>query len=255
MGRLRANLYAVIVLLASSLTLPATAWADSGGSGLSPTGGMGSTPSSGVQSGNVPVTATGNGLTLTTNASAVLSNKLSFSGSAPSSAAGETIEIERLGHQTNWQWAPTAQVTVGSDGSFSVTWSTDHIGRFFIRAVLNSGSSANAAAATNAPTVTTTVYRQSIATQYGPGFYGQRTACGHRLTRTTIGVANRTLKCGSQVAILFHGHTMIVPVIDRGPYANHADWDLTEATGQALGISGTATIGAVSLPPQPSRSS
>jgi rare lipoprotein A (peptidoglycan hydrolase) len=39
-----------------------------------------------------------------------------------------------------------------------------------------------------------------------------------------------------------------VPVIDRGPYANGADWDLTEATGRALGISGTAEIGAVSLP-------
>jgi rare lipoprotein A len=101
--------------------------------------------------------------------------------------------------------------------------------------------------------VTTTVYRQSIATQYGPGFYGQRTACGRRLTKTTIGVANRTLKCGSPVAILYRGKTLIVPVIDRGPYANHADWDLTQATGQALGISGTATIGAVSLPQPPSR--
>jgi len=42
-----------------------------------------------------------------------------------------------------------------------------------------------------------------------------------------------------------------VPVIDRGPYANRADWDLTEATGKALGIDGTAEIGAVSLPPHP----
>jgi hypothetical protein len=40
-------------------------------------------------------------------------------------------------------------------------------------------------------------------------------------------------------------------VIDRGPYANHADWDLTTATATALGIDGTATIGAVSLPQQP----
>ena len=44
---------------------------------------------------------------------------------------------------------------------------------------------------------------------------------------------------------------MIVPVIDRGPYANHADWDLTEATGRAMGINGTARIGAVSLPRSP----
>ena len=41
---------------------------------------------------------------------------------------------------------------------------------------------------------------------------------------------------------------LIVPVIDRGPYANGADWDLTMATGQVLGMTGTASIGAVSLP-------
>ena len=45
----------------------------------------------------------------------------------------------------------------------------------------------------------------AIATQYGPGFYGQRTACGQKLRPTTIGVANRTLKCGTQVAIYWHG--------------------------------------------------
>ncbi len=44
---------------------------------------------------------------------------------------------------------------------------------------------------------------------------------------------------------------MVVPVIDRGPYANHADWDLTMATGKALGVTGTAKIGAVSLPQAP----
>jgi len=37
-------------------------------------------------------------------------------------------------------------------------------------------------------------------------------------------------------------------VIDRGPYANGADWDLTEATASRLGVTSTATIGAVSLP-------
>jgi hypothetical protein len=40
-------------------------------------------------------------------------------------------------------------------------------------------------------------------------------------------------------------------VIDRGPYANGADFDLTMATGRALGISGTSQIGAVSLPQAP----
>ncbi len=99
--------------------------------------------------------------------------------------------------------------------------------------------------------VTVTVYLPSLATMYGPGFWGDRTACGEKLKKSTIGVANRTLKCGEKVSLYYRGRTLIVPVIDRGPYANGANWDLTEATDKALGIPGTAKIGAVSLPPAP----
>ncbi len=255
-GTRRANAYAVLCLLCGLLALPSLAWAESrdaspSPSGGAPSGGSGLTGGSGssVQPGNATVTASGNGITLSTSASAMLQNGLSFSGTVSPSAAGDTIEIDRLGHETNWQWTPTVTATVASDGSFSAVWSTDHIGRFSIRALVTQPGAATDASA--APMVTTTVYRPSLATQYGPGFYGRRTACGQRLGRITIGVANRTLKCGSKVALYYRGRVMIVPVIDRGPYANGADWDLTQATGRALGIAGTAKIGAVSLPPQP----
>ena len=115
-----------------------------------------------------------------------------------------------------------------------------------MRAVLVTASEAQSATLT--PSLTTTVYRPSKATEYGPGFYGKKTACGQRLRRGMIGLANRTLRCGESVAIYYQGRTLVVPVIDRGPYANGADWDLTEATGKALGIDGTAQIDAVSLP-------
>jgi rare lipoprotein A (peptidoglycan hydrolase) len=230
------------------------ALAASGGSVVAPGAGgaaIGGGLQSGVdvQSGNVTVTATSDGITLASTASAMLRNQLSFSGAASSSEAGQTVEIERLGHETDWQWAPTAQATIGSDGSFSAVWQTDHIGRFAIRALISQPGSSYAASAL--PTVTVTIYRVSKATWYGPGFYGRRTACGAKLRPSTIGVANRTLRCGTKVAIYYRGRTLVVPVIDRGPYANGADWDLTEATGKALGIDGTAEIGAVSLPVQP----
>jgi len=245
----------VVLALVGLLALPAAALSASGGSGLDPTGGMGSPDNPGapgVQSGNTPVTASGNGITLTTTASALLRNRLSFTGNAPAGTAGQPLVIERLGHQTNWRWIPTARTTINRDGTFSTAWSTDHIGRFLIRAVVG-GTSASAASASSAPTVATIVYRPSIATLYGPGFFGRRTACGARLTPSTIGLANRSLKCGSLVAILYRGRTLNVPVIDRGPYANGADWDLTTATGKALGIPGTVQIGAVSLPGAPAR--
>jgi peptidoglycan hydrolase-like protein with peptidoglycan-binding domain len=72
------------------------------------------------------------------------------------------------------------------------------------------------------------------ATWYGPGFFGNRTACGQTLTRATLGVAHRTLPCGTKVVISYGGRFVRTTVIDRGPYANGAKWDLTQATAQAL---------------------
>ena len=248
----RANAYLVIALLCGLLAIPSLAWGAGSGAGSPASSGGGSiTPASApsVQLANQTVTASGDGITLSTMSTAMLRNGLTFTGTTSSSEAGQTVEIERLWHETNWQWTPTVTTTVASDGSFSGVWLTNHIGRFQIRAVLGQPSAADVSTA--APTVTTTVYRPSLATQYGPGLYGRRTACGQRLHRNTIGIANRFLPCGSQVALEYGGRTMVVTVIDRGPYANGADWDLTTATGRALGIDGTAKIGAVSLPAQP----
>lgn len=235
--------------------MPAAALASSsGGTGLGP-GGSPLTSSTGtttgpvpsVQSGDVTVSTTGDGITLQTSASGILRKDLEFSGTAPTSMAGQRIEIQRAGHQTKWSWANTVSATIAPDGSFTADWRTNHIGQFAVRAVV-SGASSQAQDASMTPSLTTTVYRPSRATEYGPGFYGRRTACGQRLRRGTIGLANRTLRCGESVAVYYRGRTLVVPVIDRGPYANGADWDLTVATGKALGIKGTAQIDAVSLP-------
>jgi rare lipoprotein A len=242
-----ARLAVLACATAGVLALPAAGQASSsGGGGLG--SGAGGTGTALAQPGNVTVTASGEGMTIATRESALLSNGLSFSGSVPSSDAGDSVEIERSGPRTNWAWEPTAETTVASNGAFTATWETNHIGRFSIRAVLTPAGAAAASASGSWPTVTVTVYRPSIATLYGPGFWGHKTACGITLRRNTIGVANRTLPCGTPVAVYYGGRTLIVPVIDRGPYAHGADWDLTMATGRALGIEDTETIGAVSLP-------
>ena len=242
-------------LLTAALAVPAAALASSGGgAGVDPGGSPVTTttgttttgPVPSIGSGNVTVATTGNGITLQTTASGILGKELTFSGTAPPQLAGDTIQIQRSGHQTSWTWAGTVAATIAPDGTFSAVWQTNHIGRFAMRAVVTGASQAQSATVT--PSLTTTVYRPSRATEYGPGFYGKKTACGQRLRRGTIGLANRTLKCGESVAIYFQGRTLVVPVIDRGPYANGADWDLTVATGKALGISGSAQIDAVSLP-------
>jgi rare lipoprotein A (peptidoglycan hydrolase) len=83
----------------------------------------------------------------------------------------------------------------------------------------------------------------AIATWFGPGFYGQKTACGQTLTPSVIGVAHRTLPCGTLVKVVYNGHALTVPVLDRGPYSHiGADWDLTAGAAQALGITETVRI-------------
>jgi rare lipoprotein A len=87
------------------------------------------------------------------------------------------------------------------------------------------------------------IHTSALATWFGPGFYGKKTACGQTLTPGVVGVANRTLPCGTLVKVSYKGVAITVPVLDRGPYSHiGADWDLTSGAAQALGISETVRI-------------
>ena len=71
---------------------------------------------------------------------------------------------------------------------------------------------------------------------YGPGFYGHGTACGYTLTENLMGVAHRTLPCGTMVTFRNprNGRVITVPVVDRGPYVAGRIWDLTGGACSAL---------------------
>jgi rare lipoprotein A len=84
-----------------------------------------------------------------------------------------------------------------------------------------------------------------IATWYGPGFFGRRTACGRILRRSTQGVAHRRLPCGTPVTFYYRGRLKTVPVIDRGPYTRRVSWDLTAATARDLGVRRTSRVRAL----------
>jgi rare lipoprotein A len=84
--------------------------------------------------------------------------------------------------------------------------------------------------------------RTAGATWYGPGLYGNQTACGQTLQAGTIGVAHRTLPCGATVKLAYHGHTLVTQVIDRGPYTPGNAFDLTNGARRALEFSGSAQL-------------
>jgi rare lipoprotein A (RlpA)-like double-psi beta-barrel protein len=77
----------------------------------------------------------------------------------------------------------------------------------------------------------------SVYTDYGLGI-----ACGGVLHVAQLGVANKTLPCGTMVTFVYGGRAIRVPVIDRGPYIAGRVWDLTGATAEALKFPGLGPI-------------
>ena len=57
-----------------------------------------------------------------------------------------------------------------------------------------------------------------------------------------MGVANKTLPCGTEVIFVYGGRAIKVPVIDRGPYIPGREWDLTGAAAEALHFPGLGYI-------------
>src|SRR6201995_4095257 len=83
-------------------------------------------------------------------------------------------------------------------------------------------ASAETGGAASAPAPgATTIHKVALARWFGPGFYGQTTACGQTLTPAVVGVANRTLPCGTLVKFSYHGHGVTGPGSEFGPYAHN----------------------------------
>ena len=84
----------------------------------------------------------------------------------------------------------------------------------------------------NKPTVKILWHLDNNISWYGPGFYGNGGACGMMgpagLQSDTIGVAHRTLPCGTKVTFRYNGRTVTTRVIDRGPYVAGRTWDMTK---------------------------
>jgi rare lipoprotein A len=219
------NRPALIALLCAALcALPAVALAASGG----------------TQYGDPAVAAP---TALPAGDAVLLGRVMHVRGTLPG-AGGETVVLER--READGPWVQAATAVADASGDFDAAWKTDHIGHFDLRARPAATTDAAAAAAAAAQqTSTVTVFRRTVATWFGPGFYGHRTACGQRLSHRLLGVANRTLPCGTKVALLYRGRTITVPVVDRGPFGTGASFDLTAATAQALGVTTTSRIGAV----------
>jgi rare lipoprotein A len=86
------------------------------------------------------------------------------------------------------------------------------------------------------------VYRSANASWYGPGLYGNKLGCGGTLSPGRLGVAHKSLPCGSRLTLRHGARTVRVRVIDRGPYVGGREFDLTEATARRLHFRGHGAI-------------
>jgi len=86
------------------------------------------------------------------------------------------------------------------------------------------------------------VYRRTSVSWYGPGLYGNKLSCGGRLTPGTLGVAHKTLPCGSRVTLRRGNRVVRVKVVDRGPYVGGREFDLTAATRARLRFGGVGSL-------------
>ena len=148
---------------------------------------------------------------------------------------------------TGHGWHTVARARTDAAGRFRTSFRPRTLGRLKLRVRLVGPSAGTSdinstIAGTRHQHGAVTVYRASTASWYGPGLYGGRTACGGTLNATTLGVANRTLPCGTRVTFRYHGRKVTATVIDRGPFVAGREWDLTPAVKARLGFPSTGTV-------------
>jgi rare lipoprotein A (peptidoglycan hydrolase) len=123
---------------------------------------------------------------------------------------------------------------------------TSSAGRYVLRKRVHGAVSTRARVRTNAGATRSlgrmNVYRHALASWYGPGLFGNQLGCGGRLSTGTVGVANKSLPCGTRVTFRHRGRVVRMRVIDRGPYVGGREYDLTAAAARKLGFSGHGPI-------------
>src|SRR2546428_2660399 len=83
-----------------------------------------------------------------------------------------------------------------------------------------------------------------VASWYGPGFHGNRTANGEIYDQYELTAAHRTLPLGTRVMVtnLSNGRAVEVRINDRGPFVGGRAIDLSYAAARTIGMIGPGTV-------------
>ena len=147
--------------------------------------------------------------------------------------SGRTVALQTL---VGRGWKTVATARTRGNGRFRLSFTAHRLGSRWLRLRFRGDAIASSA---HKRIGRLNVFRLAGASWYGGG---GGLACGGQLTSSTLGVANKTLPCGTIVTLRYGAHTVRVPVVDRGPFVAGRDFDLTEATKRALGFGDTGQI-------------
>jgi hypothetical protein len=154
-------------------------------------------------------------------------------GTLRPSLGGRRVDLQR---RASHGWRTIAHSATGIRGRFTLRYAPRRLLIEQVR-VLFPGDAGDRRAARDVGALR--VYRVAGASWYGGG---GSLACGGQLTSSTMGVANKTLPCGTLVTLRYRERRVRVPVIDRGPYVAGREFDLTEATKRVLGFEGVGDV-------------
>ncbi len=84
----------------------------------------------------------------------------------------------------------------------------------------------------------------TVASWYGPGFDGKKTASGEVYDQNRMTAANKELPFGTKLAVknLKNGRSCVVVINDRGPYVRGRGIDLSREAARRIGMDGIAPV-------------
>jgi rare lipoprotein A len=159
--------------------------------------------------------------------------RASVAGALAPALADAPIALQGL---TRHGWHTLAHTHTGAEGRYRLRYTPRRGGSEELRVFFAGGPLESAA---HRRVGRLDVYHLAEASWYG----GAGTlACGGQLTSSTLGVANKTLPCGTLLHLRYGSRSVSVRVIDRGPFVPGREFDLTEATKAALGFAGVGDV-------------
>jgi rare lipoprotein A len=159
--------------------------------------------------------------------------RVTVAGTLSPAVAGRTVTLQAMGRHG---WSSVARTHTAEAGRYRLSYLPHATGSERVR-VAFAGDALGQPSHRRLGRLN--VYRLAEASWYGGG---GGLACGGSLTSATLGVANKTLPCGTLVTLRYNGRSVRVPVVDRGPYVAGREFDLTQATKQAIGFGDTGEV-------------